>query len=250
MLLHAGLYRRWLLGKAQYLHHVFLRCRHGAYVCQRKSDVFLQLCGDDRQHLAFYHEVGKSVRIGILESDGLVVHVAVSDEIGCADFLRFSVCDGLSEPNGVRDCVAFLLGFFCAHAHSLAPPHGLRSEGGIGHRGQRRTRDTNQRMDGQQTPSNTTGGGRGVESRNRLESGDKVVVSRDAVLSYRGDHRLLRMAKQHRRNPFSYWIRVQSGPSGYVALSDAESHDDAAERNVFLSVGGGSQHFLPVRHDL
>ena len=86
-----------------------------------------------------------------------------------------------------------------------------------------------------------------------MESGDKVVVSRDAVLSYRGHDRLLRMAKQHRRNPFSYRIRVQGGPFvtfGNVALSDAESDDDVAERNVFLSVGGGSQHFLPVRHDL
>ena len=89
-----------------------------------------------------------------------------------------------------------------------------------------------------------------MESRNRLESGDKVVVSRDAVLSYRGHDRLLRMAKQHRRHPFSYRIRVQGGSCGYVALSDAESDDDAAERNVFLSVGGGSQHFLPLRHDL
>jgi len=149
MLLHAGLYRRWLLGKAQYLHHVFLRCRHGAYVCQRKSDVFLQLCGDDWQHIAFYHEVGKSLGVGIAESDGLVVLVAVSDEIGCADFLRFSVCDGLSEPNGVRDGHAFLLGFFCAHAHALAPSHGLRSEGSLGHRGQRRTLTDDDRVDGQ-----------------------------------------------------------------------------------------------------
>ena len=60
----------------------------------------------------------------------------------------------------------------------------------------------------------------------------------------------MRMAKQHRRHPFSYRIRVQGGSCGYVALSDAESDDDAAERNVFLSVGGCAQHFLPVRHDL
>ena len=111
--------------------------------------MLIQLCGDDWQYLAFSHEVGKSVCIGISESDGLVDLVAVSDEIGRADFLHFSVCDGLSEPNGLRDRVAFLLGFFCAHAHALAPPNGLRSEGGVGHRGQRRTRVTNQRLDGQ-----------------------------------------------------------------------------------------------------
>lgn len=149
VLLHAGLDCRGLLWTAQFLYHVFLRCHDGIHVSQRKSDVLLQLCGDDWQHLAFYHEVGKSVGIGISESDGLLVLVAVSDEIGRADVLRFSVCDGLSEPNGLRDRVAFLLGFFCAHAVALAPPHGLRSEGGLGHRGQRRTRVTNQRLDGQ-----------------------------------------------------------------------------------------------------
>jgi hypothetical protein len=61
-------------------------------------------------------------------------------------------------------------------------------------------------VDRRQTPSDPRGGKRGLELRGGLESCDTVFVSYHAVLSYRGDHRLLRVAKQHRRNPFPYRI--------------------------------------------
>ena len=107
-------------------------------------------------------------------------------------------------------------------------------------------------MDGQPTPSDTAGGDRGLVAVVWLESDSTVLVSRDTVFSYRGDHRLLRMAKQHGRIPFPYRILLLYGAAcffGGIALSDAESDDDAAEQHVFLSVGGVSQHFLLVRHD-
>lgn len=232
LFLHGRLDRVGLLWTTQFLHHLFLRRHDGAHLHQRESCVLLPLCGDDWEPVAFDHEIGESFCIGISKSDGVVVLVAVSYEIGGGNALRLVVRGAFTV--------------------AVAPSHGLRSEGGVFRRRQRRTLAGHDRMDGQPTPSDTAGGKRGLVAIIWLESDSAVLVSRDAVLSCGGDHRLLRVAKQHGRNPFPYRILLLYGAAcffGGIALSDAESDDDAAKQHVFLSVGGVSQHFLLVRHD-
>lgn len=111
VLLHTGLDRVGLFWTTQLLRNVFLRRHDGSHLCQREPDVLLQLCGDDWEPVTFHHEVGKSLRLRVSESDGVGVYVAVSYEIG----------GGLAFRLVVRGALAL----------TLAPSHGLRSAGGV-----------------------------------------------------------------------------------------------------------------------